>query len=46
MVGLFWLDYLGVLNLNTRNALSGSILVLALSGVIFQMYLFRKGDVE
>ena len=46
MVGLLWLDYLGMLNLNTRNALSGSILVLALSGVIFQMYLFRKGDVE
>ncbi len=44
--GLFWLDYLGVLNLSTQTALSGSILVLALSAVIFQLYLFRKGDVE
>ncbi len=44
--GLFWLDYLGVLNLSTRTALSGSILVLALSAVVFQVYLFRKGDVE
>jgi hypothetical protein len=46
MFVLIWLDYLGVLTLSTRNALSGSILVLALSAVIFQMYLFRKGDVE
>jgi hypothetical protein len=46
MFGLIWLDYLGVLTFSTRNALSGSILVLALSAVIFQMYLFRKGDVE
>jgi len=44
--GLFWLEYLGVLNLSARTALSGSILVLALSAVIFQLYLFRKGDVE
>ncbi len=44
--GLFWLDYLGMLNLSARTALSASIMVLALSAVIFQMYLFRKGDVE
>ncbi len=44
--GLFWLDYLGMFNLSARTALSGSILVLALSAVIFQLYLFRKGDVE
>ena len=46
MFGLFWLDDLEILNLSTRTALSGSILVLALSAVIFQLYLFRKGDVE
>ena len=46
MFGLFWLDYLNVLRLSTQNALALSILVLALSAVIFQMYLFRKGDVE
>jgi len=46
MTGLFWTDYLGVLKLSTQNALWASILVLALSAVIYQMYLFRKGDVE
>ncbi len=46
MFGLFWLDYLGVLKLSVQNALIASILVLALSAVIYQAYLFRKGDVE
>jgi hypothetical protein len=46
MFGLFWLDYLGVLKLNVQEALMASILVLALSAVIYQAYLFRKGDVE
>jgi hypothetical protein len=46
MFGLFWLDYLGVLKLNVQNALMASILVLALSAVIYQTYLFRKGDVD
>jgi hypothetical protein len=46
MVGLFWLDYLGVLRLSTQNALALSVVVLALSAVIYQTYLFRKGDVE
>jgi hypothetical protein len=46
MFGLFWLDYIGVLRLSTQNALALSVVVLALSAVIYQTYLFRKGDVE
>lgn len=46
MVGLFWLDYLGILMMGTQLALALSIVVLALSALIYQMYLFRKGDVE
>jgi hypothetical protein len=46
MFGLFWLDYLGVLRLSVQNALVASILVFALSAAIYQVYLFRKGDVE
>jgi uncharacterized membrane protein len=46
MFGLFWLDYLDLLRLSTQNALALSILVLALSAVIYQTYLFRKGDVK
>ena len=46
MSGLFWLDYLGILRLSTQNALALSVVVLALSAVIYQTYLFRKGDVE
>lgn len=45
MFGLFWLDYLGILRLSTQNALALSVVVLALSAVIYQSYLFRKGDV-
>ena len=43
---LFWLDYLNVLRLSTQNALSASILALIFSALIYQTYLFRKGDVE
>ena len=46
MFGLFWLDYLGVLRLSTQNALALSVVFLALSAIIYQTYLFRKGDVE
>lgn len=46
MSGLFWMDYLGVLRLSTQNALALSVVVLALSAVLYQAYLFRKGDVE
>ena len=46
MTGLFWLDELNMLTLSTQNALALSILVLALSAVIYQTWLFRNGDVE
>jgi hypothetical protein len=45
MFMLFWADYLGILNLNAQVALALSIMVLALSALIYQIYLFRKGDV-
>ena len=44
MFMLFWADYLGILNLNAQVALALSIMVLALSALIYQIYLFRKGD--
>jgi len=43
---LFWLDYLNVLILSVQNALALSILVLALSAACYQVWLFRKGDVD
>ena len=46
MFALFWLDYLGILRLGTQVALAVSILVLALSARLYQIYMFRKGDVE
>jgi len=46
MFGLFWLDFLDVLRLSTQNALAISLIVLALSAVIYQTYLFKKGDVD
>lgn len=45
MTGLFWLDYAGWLRLGTQNALAVSVVVLALSAVVYQAWLFRKGDV-
>jgi hypothetical protein len=46
MTALFWLDDAGLLVLGTQNALAASILVLALSAVVYQAWLFRKGDVD
>jgi hypothetical protein len=46
MFVLFWLDYLGILRVGTQVALAVSILVLALSARLYQIYMFRKGDVE
>jgi hypothetical protein len=46
MFALVWLDYCNLLRLNTQNALILSIVVLVLSARIYQIYLFRKGDVE
>jgi drug/metabolite transporter (DMT)-like permease len=45
MFGLFWLDYLGLFRLSTQNALSASILILTLSAVLYQTYLFHRGDI-
>jgi hypothetical protein len=46
MFGLFWLDYLNIVRLGTQIALALSILVLAISSRLYQVYLFRRGDVE
>lgn len=46
MTALYWLDYSGWLRLGTQNALAASVLVLALSAVVYQAWLFRKGDVD
>ncbi len=46
MFGLFWMDYLNFLRLGTQIALALSIVVLALSARIYQVYLFRRADVE
>lgn len=45
MTGLFWLDYLGIGRFSTRTSLGMSVVVLAISAVVFQVILFRKGDV-
>jgi hypothetical protein len=46
MFALFWLDYAGILRLGTQLALALSIIVLALSARLYQIYLFRKGDID
>jgi len=46
MFGLFWLDYLNIVKIGTQIALALSIVVLALSAGLYQVYLFRRGDVE
>jgi drug/metabolite transporter (DMT)-like permease len=43
---LYWLDLMGFLRLGTQGALGISLTVLVISAVAYQMYLFRKGDVE
>ena len=40
------LGLMGILRLGTQGALGLSVMVLAISAVLYQMYLFRKGDVE
>ena len=37
---------MGILSLGTQGALVLSVMVLANSAMLYQMYLFRKGDVE
>ena len=46
MFVLFWLDYLNIVWLGTQIAIALYIVVLALSARFYQMYLFRKGDIE
>lgn len=46
MNGLFWLDYIGWLRLSAQNAIALSVIVLTLSAVVYQAWLFRKGDVD
>jgi len=43
---LYWLDIMGILLLRTQLALAFSLIVLAISAVLYQMYLFQRGDVE
>jgi hypothetical protein len=45
MFGLFWVDYAGILRLETQVALALSIVVLALSARLYQIRLFRRGNV-
>jgi hypothetical protein len=46
MWALFLLDHFRVVMLTAGAALGASLIVMTLSAVAFQMYLFRKGDVE
>ena len=46
ILALYWLDFMGILSLGTQGALVLSVMVLANSAMLYQMYLFRKGDVE
>jgi uncharacterized membrane protein len=43
---LYWLDITGILLLRTQVVLALSLMVLAISAVLYQMYLFKRGDVE
>lgn len=43
---LYWLDIMGILRLGTQVVLALSLMVLAVSAVLYQIYLFQRGDVE
>jgi len=43
---LFLLDHFRVVIITAGAALGASLIVMTFSAVVFQMYLFRKGDVE
>jgi hypothetical protein len=43
---IYCLDIMGILRLGTQVALGLSVMVLVISAVLYQMYLFKKGDVE
>ena len=40
ILALYWLDFMGILRLGTQGALGLSVMVLAISAVLYQMYLF------
>lgn len=42
---LFWLDYLGIFRVSAQSGYGLMVMILALSAVVYQAYLFRKGDV-
>ena len=42
---LYWLDVMGIFRMGTQGALGLILMVLAISAVLYQMYLFRRGDV-
>jgi dipeptide/tripeptide permease len=44
MLALFWLDNLNVLVIGTQVVLALSIVVMVISARLYQMYLFRRGD--
>lgn len=46
ITALYWLDYSGVVQVETQLALALSVIVLALSAVIYQTYLFRRGYID
>ena len=46
MSALYWLDFMGILILGTQGVLGLSVMVLAGSAIFYQIYLFRKGDIE
>jgi drug/metabolite transporter (DMT)-like permease len=43
---LYCLDIMGILLLGTQVVLALSLMVLVISAVIYQIYLFQRGDVE
>jgi len=43
---VYWLDLMGILLLGTQIVLALSLTVLVISAVIYQIYLFQRGDVE
>lgn len=43
---LYWLDIMGILLLRTQVVLALSLMVLVISAVIYQIYLFQRGDIE
>lgn len=43
---LYWLDIMGILRLGTQVVLALSLMVLAVSAVLYQIYLFQRGDIE